>query len=84
MLGSSVLGVALLRRGLRPRASALLLLGTFPLAFLITAVTSMGSAALPISFAFALCGRQLAAEQRQHGPAAHSTVASARVTGADY
>ena len=57
LLGSTVLGVALVRNGLRPRVSAWLLLGTFPLALAITQVTSMGSAALPVMFAFALLGR---------------------------
>jgi hypothetical protein len=63
LLGSSVLGVALVLKGFRPRASALLLLGAFPLALLITQVTSMGSAVLPISFAFALCGLRIAREE---------------------
>jgi hypothetical protein len=60
LVGSSVLGAVLVRRGMRPRASAWLLLGTFPLAILIMTMTSMGSAALPVMFAFGLAGRELA------------------------
>lgn len=60
LVGSSVLGFALVRNGLRPRAAAWLLLGTLPLALMITEVTSLGSAALPVMFAFALLGRELA------------------------
>ena len=59
MVGSSLLGIALLRRGFRPRASAWLLALTFPLVFVIEQVTSMGSLALPVAFAFGLAGRRL-------------------------
>jgi hypothetical protein len=63
MLGSSVLGIALVRNGFRPRAAAWLLVATFPSALVITSVTSMGNIVLPIAFAFGLIGRQLAAEE---------------------
>jgi hypothetical protein len=63
LLGSSLLGIALLRRGFRPRATAWLLALTFPLAFVIEMVTSMGSLALPVAFAFGIAGRRLAAGQ---------------------
>lgn len=77
LLGSSVLGVSLLKREFRPRTSAVLLAGAFPLALLVTQVTSLGNAALPISFAFALCGLGLAASGSE--PAGHpEAVASAR------
>ena len=69
LLGSSVLGLALLLNGFRPRPSAALLLGAFPLALAITQVTSMGSAALPIAFAFALCGRRIRREKGPFAPA---------------
>jgi len=59
LLGSSLLGIALLRRGFRPRVSAWLLALTLPLAFGILQLTSMGSAALPVMFAFGLAGRDL-------------------------
>ncbi|WP_148575119.1 hypothetical protein [Nocardioides caldifontis] len=60
MLGSTVLGVTLLRRGVRPRASAWLLALAFPLALVVTSVTSMGNIVLPIAFAFGLLGRRMA------------------------
>jgi hypothetical protein len=52
MLGSSFLGVVLVRRGLG--AGAWLLALTFPLVFVISAVTSLGNVVLPIVFGFAL------------------------------
>lgn len=58
MLGSSVLGVVLLRRGLgRP---ALLLALTFPLVLVISSVTSLGNVVLPIAFTFGILGRRIA------------------------
>lgn len=63
LLGSSVLGVTLLVRGFRPWLPALLLAGELPLALGILQVTSMGSAALPVMFAFGLLGRRVAAGQ---------------------
>jgi hypothetical protein len=59
MLGSTVLGVTLLLKGFRPRVSAWLLALTFPLFFVITSVTSMGSAALPVMFAFGILGHRM-------------------------
>jgi hypothetical protein len=62
MLGSTALGVTLLVRGFRPRMPAALLALVVPLAFVILSVTSMGSAALPVMFAFGLLGRRIAGE----------------------
>ena len=62
VLGSTVLGVALVRNGFRPRLSAWLLVATFPLAIVITEVTSMGNIVLPIAFAFGILGRELSVE----------------------
>ena len=59
MVGSSLLGIALLRRGFRPRASAWLLALTFPLVSVIEQFTSMGNLALPVAFALGLAGRRL-------------------------
>jgi hypothetical protein len=67
LIGSTLLGIALLRRGFRPRASAWLLALTFPLSFGILQVTSMGSAALPVMFAFGIAGRRLAAVDQEAG-----------------
>lgn len=60
MLGSTVLGVTLLARRFRPVSPAVLLTAAIPLAVGIVQVTSMGSAALPIMFAFGLLGRRIA------------------------
>lgn len=58
MLGSSVLGVVLVRR--RLGLPAVLLALTFPLVFVISAVTSLGNVVLPIAFAFGILGRRIA------------------------
>ncbi|HET6625304.1 MAG TPA: hypothetical protein VFG63_02845 [Nocardioidaceae bacterium] len=63
MLGSTVLGIALLRNRFRPRATAALLALQIPLAVGILQVTSMGNAALPVMFAFGIAGRRIARER---------------------
>ena len=63
LVGSTVLGIALVRNGFRPRSAAWLLMATFPLALVITSVTSMGNVVLPIAFAFGFIGRRLAADE---------------------
>ncbi len=68
LLGSSVLGITLLVRGFRPRISAWLLAVTFPLAFAITMVTSLGNVALPVIFAFGIAGRDLARRTSEAQP----------------
>lgn len=65
VLGSSVLGITLLLRGFRPRVTAWLLALTLPLTFAIQMVTSMGSGALPVMFAFGIAGHQLSRTLRQ-------------------
>jgi hypothetical protein len=62
VVGSSMLGIALLRNGFEPKVSAWLLTVTFPAAFVIEMVTSQGSLALPVAFAFGIAGRRLARE----------------------
>ena len=57
----------LLRRDFRPRASAVLLSLTIPGMILAMSVTSMGSVALPVMFAFGLAGRRIA-RQRVSAP----------------
>jgi len=59
LIGSSLLGIALLRRGVRPKLAAWLLTLTFPLALVIPEVTSLGNVLLPVLFAFGLYGRSL-------------------------
>lgn len=63
LVGSTLLGIALLRRGGISRGPAWLLALTIPIAPAVLQVTSMGSAALPMMFAFGWLGRDLAAEQ---------------------
>lgn len=58
MLGSSVLGIVLVRR--KMGAPAWLLALTFPLVFVISAITSLGNVVLPIAFAFGILGRRIA------------------------
>ncbi len=60
LLSSTVLGVTLLVQRFRPWPVAVLLTLTIPLALGALQVTSMGSAALPMMFAFGLLGRRLA------------------------
>ena len=59
VLGSTVLGVALLRRGFRPRATAWLLALWLPVFFLLSALIAMGAALLPMLWAWGLAGRSL-------------------------
>ena len=59
MLGSTILGITLLRNGFRPRASAWLLTLTLPGLFVISMFTSLGNVVLPIAFAFGIIGRRL-------------------------
>lgn len=61
-VGSTMLGIALLRNGFRPRATGWLLALTIPLLMGIVQVTSLGSAALPVMFAFGIAGRRIARE----------------------
>lgn len=61
VIGSTMLGISLLRRGFRPRTPAVLLAAMIPSLVLIVSVTSQGSVILPIAFAFGILGRRLAA-----------------------
>jgi hypothetical protein len=60
MVGSTMVGITLLRRGFRPRATGWLLALAFPLAIGIVQFTSLGSIVLPVAFAFGIAGRRLA------------------------
>lgn len=60
MFGSTALGISLLRNRFPSKTAAWLLTIALPFVFLITQVTSQGSAALPMMFAFGLLGRRLA------------------------
>jgi hypothetical protein len=60
LLGSTVLGATLLVKRFRPRLPAALLLLFLPIGLLVLQVTSLGSVALPVMFAFGILGRRLA------------------------
>lgn len=60
LIGGTVLGVGLLRRGFRPRATALLLVLWLPLFVLLSSVIAMGAAILPVLWAFGSAGLSLA------------------------
>lgn len=59
LLSSTVLGVILLGKRFRPTLPAVLLALIIPLAVGILQITSMGSAALPVMFAFGILGRRI-------------------------
>lgn len=63
MVGTTMLGITLVAKGFRPRATSWLLALQIPLAVGILQVTSMGSAALPIMFAFGIVGLRIARER---------------------
>ena len=60
MIGSTMLGITLIRRGYRPRVTGWLLALSLPLSIVIGMFTSMGSGALPEMFAFGIAGHLLA------------------------
>lgn len=62
VIGSTMLGIALLRKHFRPALPAWLLALTIPCLVVIFQVTSMGSVALPWMFAFGMLGRRIARE----------------------
>ncbi|WP_353813363.1 hypothetical protein [Agromyces sp. SYSU T00266] len=59
-LGGIPLGIVLLRRGFRPRTTAWLLIAMLPFFFVITEITSMGSAMLPLMWGWALAAESVA------------------------
>ena len=71
LIFSTVLGITLLVKRFRPHLPAVLLALVIPLAFGILQITSMGSAALPVVFAFGILGRRLA---RSEVPVVRETV----------
>jgi hypothetical protein len=64
MIGSTLLGIALLRRGMRPLLPALLLTLAIPELIAISTVTALGNVVLPIAFAFGILGRRIAREDQ--------------------
>ena len=60
LVSSTLLGATLLAKRFRPTLPAVLLALMIPAALAITEVTSLGSAALPVMFAFGILGRRIA------------------------
>lgn len=60
VIGGTTLGISLLRRGFRPRATAVLLALWLPLLVLLSDLVAMGAAMLPVVWAFGLAGWSLA------------------------
>jgi hypothetical protein len=65
MVGSTLLGIALLRARMRPALPAWLLALSIPSLVVISMVTSLGNVVLPIMFAFGILGRRIATEPVQ-------------------
>lgn len=76
MLSSTGLGITLLVERFRPTLPAILLTLVIPLAFGILQFTSMGSAALPVMFAFGILGRRIARAESTTTPGPQQTVAA--------
>jgi hypothetical protein len=76
MMGSTILGTSLLRRGFRPRATAVLLALWIPLFVLLSGVIAMGAGVLPVVWAFGIAGWGLSTSAPQSQPASS---AAARV-----
>lgn len=74
MVGSTLLGIALLRAGLR--LPAILLLLAVPGLVLIPVVTSLGNVVLPVAFAFGILGRRVARERLEVTGSAREAVAA--------
>jgi hypothetical protein len=64
LLTSTLLGATLLVRRFRPAVPAVLLALVIPVALVVLQVTSLGSVALPVMFAFGLLGHRLARAER--------------------
>lgn len=75
-LGSTVLGVVLLRRGYRPRILGIALVAFIPTFLLITEITSMGNVVLPILFAWTYAASRVV-RSRAYGSVAPTSRASA-------
>lgn len=60
MIAATGLGITLLRRGFRPRATAVLLALWFPLLFGLSSVIALGAGTLPMVWAWGIAGWSLA------------------------
>lgn len=77
LIGSTVLGIALLRRGFAPRASAWLLALVLPLFVALGQAVSFGGALMPVAVAWAVVGWRLARRGAARAPRAASVRATA-------
>jgi hypothetical protein len=75
LLSSTALGITLLVKRFRPASPAVLLALLIPLAVGILQITSMGSAALPVMFAFGILGRRIARAESTTPPRREAVVA---------
>jgi hypothetical protein len=70
MIGATTLGICLLRRGFRPRATPVLLALWLPLMVVLSSLIALGAATLPMVWAFGIAGWALAtAPQTEEDPA---------------
>ena len=75
-LGSTALGVVLLKRGCRPRILGIALVAFIPTGMLITEITSMGNVILPIAFAWTYAASRVV-RARPYGSVAPTSQAPA-------
>jgi hypothetical protein len=68
-LGGIALGIVMLRNGFRPRITPILLMIFIPFMFVITQVTSLGSALLPLMWGWAIAAHAAAARRNAPGKA---------------
>lgn len=59
-VGGPALGIVMVRNGFRPRATPILLIAFLPLLVVITSVTALGSALLPLVWAWAVAAQTAA------------------------
>jgi hypothetical protein len=62
LVGGTWLGIVLLRRGFRPRVTAVLLAMIVPLVIAVSSLMSLGSAFIPMLIAWGFAGRAIVAE----------------------
>jgi len=60
-LGGIPLGIVMLRNGFRPRVTPILLMVFIPFMFVITTMTSLGNALLPLMWTWAIAAHTVAA-----------------------
>ena len=73
--GGIALGIMMLRNGFRPRVTPVLLMIFIPFMFAITAVTSLGSALLPLMWGWAIAAHAVVSHEREAAANASAFVA---------